>query len=159
MRKIFMGLSILLFIFPVLVIADEKEATDSTDQLYEKAYGLYNQSKYDEAIQIFEDILKENPKHLKAQVYYGVSLMGKEDFDRAIQELTKALALDEKFPLTHYALAVSFARKKSPDAQKAQEYLDRAKKSGYRVPSWFEQYVERLKTGKILPQKEEKQKQ
>lgn len=138
----------------VSVIAEETEKKENPD--FEKAYEHYNQAKYDEAIGLFEKVLKDDPNHLRAQVYYGVCFMGKEDFDRAITELEKALGSDPKFPLTNYALAVSYARKASPDAQKAENYLKSAKEYGYQVPVWFEQYVERLKTGNLPPQQEMK---
>ena len=127
------------------VVAGEEEQNPN----FEKGYELYNQGQYDEAIKLFQQVLKDDPKNLKAQVYYGVSLMGKDQFDQAIEELQKALTLDEKFPLSNYALAVSYARKLPPDIQKAEEHLKRAKEQGYLVPPWFEQYVERLKTGKV----------
>jgi tetratricopeptide (TPR) repeat protein len=118
---------------------------------FEKGFQLYNQSKYDEAIPLFEQVLKEDPNHLRAQVYYGVCFMGKNEFDRAIEELQKALKLDQNYPLTNYALAVSYARKAQPEPAKAEEYLAAAKKNGYQVPVWFEQYVSRLKSGNVSP--------
>lgn len=114
---------------------------------FEKGYELYNQGKYDEAIVLFEDVLKIEPDHLRARVYYGVCFMGKNEFDRAIEELQKALKQDTNFPLTNYALAVSYARKAKPEPGKAEEYLAIAKKNGYQVPVWLEQYIDRLKSG------------
>ena len=148
--------------FDSQVLADESpSAAGAKEQAaenpkFEKAYELYNKAQFDEAITIFEDLLKSEPSNVKGQVYYGVCFMGKEQFDRAIVELEKALKLDGKFPLTNYALAVSYARKEPPDAKKAEDYLTLSKKYGYQVPVWFEQYVERLKTGKTTPPLTEK---
>jgi len=114
-----------------------------------KGYELYNQQKYDEAIPFFQKALAKDSSHIRAQVYYGVSYMGKEDFENAIIELEKALELNEKYPLTNYALSVSYARKSPPDVAKAEKYLALGKQYGYQVPVWFEQYVERMKSGKV----------
>jgi tetratricopeptide (TPR) repeat protein len=121
---------------------------------FDKGFALYNQGKYDEAIVLFEEVLKTDPNHLRARVYYGVCFMGKNEFDRAIEELQQALKHDQNYPLTNYALAVSYARKAKPEAGKAEEYLAVAKKNGYQVPVWFEQYVSRLKSGKVTPTEE-----
>lgn len=129
--------------------------TPAPDPDFDKAYDLYNKAQYDEAIAGFAKVLERNPNHVRARAYNGVCYMGKEQFDQAIEELNKALKLDEKFPLTNYALSVSYARKATPDVAKAEEFLTNAKKYGYQVPVWFEQYVERLKKGNVSPQNQE----
>ena len=151
--KLLRSLMMVLFVMVGCAAFSQTQEAEQTPENpnFERGYELYNQSKYDEAIKLFERVLEKNPTHLKAQVYYGVCLMGKEQFDQAVVELEKALKLDLKFPLTNYALAVSYARKQEPDVSKSEEYIGLAKKYGYQVPVWFEQYVERLKTGKGIP--------
>lgn len=123
----------------------------SSDPDYENGYELYNQARYDEALPLFKKVIEKDAKNVKAQVYYGVCWMGKEDFEKAIPELDKALKMDEKLPLAHYALAVSYARKNPPDVSKAEACMKSAKSYGYQVPVWFEQYVDRLKKGPLVP--------
>ncbi|MBI1883947.1 MAG: tetratricopeptide repeat protein [Chlamydiae bacterium] len=156
MKKFCLSVCWIFLISTFLNAENTPVSAKAEDPVYEKAYDLYNQAKYDDAMALFKQILEKDSKNLKAQVYYGVCFMGKEEFDQAIVELEKALSLDAKFPLTNYALSVSYARKSSPDAMKAEEYLGLAKKYGYQVPAWFEQYLDRLKKGKVPAQKEEK---
>jgi tetratricopeptide (TPR) repeat protein len=164
-KKLYLSFVLIAFslIFSVPLIAEEpfppKTQSKPSPQTvenpnFEKGYELYNQGKYDEAIVLFEEVLKIEPNHLRARVYYGVCFMGKNEFDRAIEELQKALKQDPNFPLTNYALAVSYARKAKPEPGKAEEYLAIAKKNGYQVPVWLEQYIDRLKSGNVpQPQK------
>lgn len=129
--------------------------SQENDAVYDKAYRLYNEKKYDEAMPIFQSILDGNPNHVRAQALLGVCWMGKEDFVRAMESLQKALAIDSKMPLANYALAVCYARLPNPDLDNAQKFLELAKSYGYHVPPGFEQYLERLKAQKGVktPQK------
>jgi len=107
--------------------------------------------KYEEAIPHLQKSIGNNQQHLRAQVYLGVCYMGVETWEKAITELHKALEMDEKYPLTNYALSVSYARKENPDLEKAKKFLAHAKEYGYHVPIWFENYLVRLEMGKISP--------
>jgi tetratricopeptide (TPR) repeat protein len=155
MKKYLLGAAVLMtFSWSMAFGADTPGVSNAApapaeDADFVKGYELYNQQKYDEAIPFLQKTLAKNPSHLRGQVYLGVSYMGKEDFQSAIVELEKALEMDEKYPLTNYALSVSYSRKTPPDIGKAEKFLASAKQYGYQVPIWFEQYVERLKSGKV----------
>ncbi|MDP3981932.1 MAG: tetratricopeptide repeat protein [Chlamydiota bacterium] len=125
-----------------------------TDPDFEQAYELYNRGEYNEAIGLFQKVLERDPEHLRSQVYLGVCYMGLESWDKAIEELEKALKMDEKYPLSNYALSVCNARKPEPNIENAKKYLALAKENGYHVPVWFEEFLDRLATGRLPAQNE-----
>lgn len=135
---------------------EKTEEVSEADKYFQQGYDLNNRGKYDEAIVELEKAVKADPQHLRAQVYLGVAMMGKEDFNGAITQLKKALKLDENYPLTNYALAVCYSRKDNPDVAQARKYVEIAKKNGYHVPPWFFDYLKRLETGNLPPKKEQK---
>ncbi|MDP8219189.1 MAG: hypothetical protein P9M03_10755 [Candidatus Theseobacter exili] len=155
MRKLFPAL-LVCFITGFLVASaaysqmpfqQSKEDLSEADKHFEKGFELNNRGQYKESIAEFEKALQLEPDHLRANVYFGVAIMGDERFEDAIPQLEKALAIDKTYPLTNYALAVCYARKPEPNVSGAREYLDKAKQYGYRVVPWFEQYVEKLESG------------
>ncbi len=153
MRKIVFWNLLLVLTFGLNVYSEPISSSDpaqkeeDTQAIFNQAHDLYQKAQYAEALPLFEKVLSSEPSNVKAQVYYGVCWMGKEDFTRAIQELEKGLKMDEKFALTHYSLAISFARKNPPDVSKSEAHLKLAKTHGYQVPVWFENYLAGLKRG------------
>jgi tetratricopeptide (TPR) repeat protein len=133
------------------IFAQEKknETETEADKLFQQGYDLNNKGKYDEAIDAFKKSIQSDPNHLRANVYLGVAMMGKEDFENAIGQLKKAIALDEKYPLTNYALSVCYARKSNPDVTEAKKYVEIAKNNGYHVPPWFFDFLKRIESGQM----------
>ena len=134
---------------PVPVSTTPVQKEEDTQALFDQAHELYQKAQYTEALPLFEKVLSKEPSNVKARVYYGVCWMGKDDFTKAIQELEKGLKMDEKFALTHYSLAISYARKNPPDVSKSEAHLKLAKTYGYQVPVWFDNYLATLKRGPI----------
>jgi len=75
--------------------------------------------------------------------------MEKNDFGAAQKILAQALQIDPQYPKANYALAVCYLRVNPPDLVKAKVYRDKAAKSGYRVPQWFDDYSKKLENKKI----------
>ena len=150
------GMLVVVFIIGLAAVfcyAQEETVAEQTeaDKLFQEGYDLNNRAKYDEAIETLTKAIDADPNHLRANVYLGVALMGKEDYDAAIAQLKKALSLDEKYPLTNYALAVSYGRKDPPEIAEARTYVEIAKQNGYHVPPWFFDYLKRLESGNLPP--------
>lgn len=121
-----------------------EESLSPADQLFEKGYQLNNAAKYDEAITVFKEVLVMDPSHVRAQIYLGMSYMGKEQFEEGNLTLQKALEMDPKMPLTHYALAVCYTRKKDPNLILARQHVTLAEQFGFNVPSGFALLLQEL---------------
>jgi hypothetical protein len=78
----------------------------------------------------------------------AIVMMEKRQFDPAIKVLGKVLILDQDYPKANYVMAVAYLRKSLPDTKKAVEYRDKAKKLGYQIPQWFDDYLKKIQAEK-----------
>ncbi|MGH9112496.1 MAG: tetratricopeptide repeat protein, partial [Acidimicrobiales bacterium] len=66
------------------------------------------QERYDDAIEIYDDLLADQPGNVEALAYKGLAQVGKGDM-QALLTLIDATELDPDYPDTHYFLAGAFA--------------------------------------------------
>ncbi len=66
---------------------------------FQGAYRLYKEKKYARASALFAELYEKNPQHGEALEYLGLSLVGQEKYDQAIQRFT-ALARIPGFEVT-----------------------------------------------------------
>ena len=104
---------------------------------------MYAKGEFDAALAKFVEALKIDPNYSDAQCDSGVVYMEKDDWPTAITLLEKAIALDQKNPKAHYALAVCYARRQNPDFVKAKEYRDKAESLGYHIVPWFDEFLKK----------------
>lgn len=83
----------------------KQEAISSRMQ---RAVGFHNQGQLDEAEQIYEAILSENPDHFYALNFLGCIKRIKKDHNKAIDLLAKAVTLQPNNPDVHYNLGNIF---------------------------------------------------
>ena len=83
----------------------KQEAISSRMQ---RAVGFHNQGQLDEAEQIYEAILSENPDHFYALNFLGCIKRIKKDHNKAIDLLAKAVTLQPNNPDAHYNLGNIF---------------------------------------------------
>jgi tetratricopeptide (TPR) repeat protein len=136
------------------LLQKEMEKLPPVEKHFRMAQDLHARGKLGEAIKELELALKEDPKHVPSNCELGVIYMGKNDYDKAIEQLNKTLELDPNYPKTHYALANAYARKPSPDVKLARKHLDEAIRLGYHAVPWFLDYMNKLeaKTGSGSPE-------
>jgi len=87
---------ILTFISPAYTYAQNDSNTNLSyiGTLFEKADTLYNQQKYDEAIQYYDKILAINSSDIDALNSKGVALADIQKYDEAIENFDKILAIN-----------------------------------------------------------------
>jgi tetratricopeptide (TPR) repeat protein len=95
---------------------------ESTRTQLDNARGAIQQGRYDDAIEIYDDLLADQPDNVEALAYKGLAQVGKGDM-RALVTLIDAAELDPDYPDTHYFLAGAFATAGRYDT--ALEELDR----------------------------------
>lgn len=84
----------------------------------QKAIQLMKERKFDEAANLFNAYIEENPKDPVGYVNFGNLLMHMREYDRALRFYEKAIQLDEKTATAHYGIGnVLFDQEKYSDAQ------------------------------------------
>jgi tetratricopeptide (TPR) repeat protein len=89
--------SVAFYIFASTIsLADAQNATNSTEinTLFETAITLFDQQKYDEAIQNYDKILGIDPNNVDALYNKALVFYDQQKYDEAIQYLDKVLAID-----------------------------------------------------------------
>lgn len=122
----------------------EMEKLPPVERHFRMAQDYHARGKLDDAIKEIELALKEDPKHVPSNCELGVIYMGKNDYEKAIEQLNKTLGLDQNYPKTHYALANAYARKLNPDVKLARKHLDESIRLGYHAVPWFLDYMKKL---------------
>src|SRR5437870_2612415 len=91
--------------------------------LYDRGVALVEQHRHGEAVPLFDQVLAAAPDWTEARINLGIALLNQQkDFQRAEQELTRALQADPANPWAHYTLAMLYRHLGDP--QKAAEHLD-----------------------------------
>jgi tetratricopeptide (TPR) repeat protein len=80
------------------------------------------QERYDDAIEIYDDVLADQPDNVEAMAYKGWAQIGNGDMD-GVLTLIDAAEADPEYPDTHYFLAGAFAV--AGDYDTARRELDR----------------------------------
>ena len=105
-------------------ISVEKEVMCS--ELFLEAQQLFYRSKYGEAIQIYEQILKIKPNHAASIANIGLCYESMGDLGRALEYCRRAHRLDESNPLSLMNMGRIFLRQGYD--QKAEEYIQKGLK-------------------------------
>ncbi len=94
-------LSSSFFIFDSIVAEAQPNSSSSSminstqaETLYKTGIDLYDQQKYDEALQFFDKALAINPSYVNALNNKGLALDHLQRYDEALQSFDKALSLD-----------------------------------------------------------------
>jgi tetratricopeptide (TPR) repeat protein len=99
------------------------EIRQSTRALLVEAQGLAQQQRYDEAIEVYDEVLATQPDHAEALAYRGWSQFWSGDAPGAVDTLTAAIEADPDYPDTFAFLAVILSRAGAP--AEALDALDR----------------------------------
>jgi len=87
---------------------------------------LFLQDKLDEALSSLEQGIAHDPKNAKAHNCVGVISSRKGWITRAEKAFTEAVQIDPDYGDAHFNLAVLYAMKDQPDAQKTEEHYKKA---------------------------------
>lgn len=100
--------------------------------LYDEGMFEFSQERYDRAIELFSEILQEDPCHFDAQLSIGMAWYRKGDFVRAIEEGHKAEKLKPHEQLVHTNLSLFYM--KSGDKKTAEHHGLQARIASWREP-------------------------
>jgi hypothetical protein len=76
---------------------------------FEKGERLFNQKKPDEAFVAFQEGMQHRPPTASVQMYIGLMLLDRQEFDIAMSQLRGALQMDPKLVRAHVGLGVALA--------------------------------------------------
>ncbi len=93
-------------------------------QYYRYVDGMYNQQKYQEAVQMLNRLMILKPGNMWVNNYLGVIQLKIGNVPLAIEYLEEAASIAPDYFLIHYHLAIGYAREK--EFQKAQEEIEMA---------------------------------
>jgi tetratricopeptide (TPR) repeat protein len=94
---------------PLMVVKDEVDRIDPmADRLFMFGNGFYDARQWEKAANYFHEALDVNPRHFRARLYLGETLLEQGKIDEAVTELDQALTLDReeaRLPLARAWLA------------------------------------------------------
>jgi tetratricopeptide (TPR) repeat protein len=132
----------LLFIMCVSLISlDAGFAWANDNSHFAKGKGLYERSKFDQAVRELSHAITDNSQDSGAYLYRANAYFNRCDFNKSISDLTAAINLRPGFALAYYNRAVVYYSMQ--EYSQAWEDVYKAKKLGYRLdPVFFEQLKE-----------------
>ena len=74
-----------------------KTAPEKQVKAYKKAVAAYRQNKYDDAIKLFEKIIKSEPKFIDAHILLGSVFFEKKTYSSAEKSFIDAIKLDSTY--------------------------------------------------------------
>ncbi len=115
---------------PLRDVKDELDRVNpEADQLFNFGYRYFRRRQWQDAERYFRDALRENPKHFRARLYLGESLLELNKKDEAVTELQQAYELDRdeaKLPVARGLREQAKAREQAGDDDGALLAIDRA---------------------------------
>ncbi|MFN4197207.1 MAG: tetratricopeptide repeat protein [Caldimicrobium sp.] len=94
------------------------------DELFVDAASAFARKDYDQALEILNQILTYEPKHLKALETRATIYLHKDDLEKAETDLRAALEIDPKNARLYFRLGQIYYKRK--DLDKALEYFTQA---------------------------------
>lgn len=100
---------------------------------------LYRQRKYDEVVQLSEQLFEAGDSNLVAQKIAGISNYHVKEYERSIVLLNKVIQYESKSDLLYYFLGLNYREMGNP--QKASEYLEKSIELGVsdNLPNYYTQ--------------------
>lgn len=92
-----------------------------------EAIQLANQGEFEDALEIYEDILAEQPDHVEAATYQGWTQVLSGDPSQGVISLTEAAQMNPDYPDAHAFLVVTFFRLGNSDTERADYFHDLAR--------------------------------
>jgi tetratricopeptide (TPR) repeat protein len=113
-------------IFPEAASARPQDRKADADEIYKRAQKQYEKREFDEAIKLFNQVVKLDPTYVEAYVSRGMAWNEKGEYDKAIKDFTAGMQVDAKFVPAYINRGISWMEKSELD--KALKDLDAAVK-------------------------------
>jgi tetratricopeptide (TPR) repeat protein len=115
---------------PLRDVKDELDQVDTTaEQLFRVGQSFFQRQQPEIAIRYFRDALAANPRHFRARLYLGETLLQSGDLETAVAELEKAYQLDReeaRLPLARALVAQARTRLEAQDEEAGLDMLEQA---------------------------------
>ncbi len=108
---------------------EEQQSRQRIAGLRQSALSSYRSGAYQRAVSEWQEYLKHEPDSDEAYFYMGACYLEQKQFDTAILNYEKALALNPKSVLAHVTLGVLYDQHRN-DLARAEEHLRRARELG-----------------------------
>jgi len=86
-------MSIKSYLYFVLLSSMFSACTPTNDELFDKAFTLSKEKKYDEAIKIYTDIISRNDQLQLAYYNRGIDYLSKKSYKEALADFNKVMSL------------------------------------------------------------------
>jgi tetratricopeptide (TPR) repeat protein len=106
-----------------IIVAKEASIVEAKDK-FVLGVQFYQQGKFDEAIEAFNDVLKEKPDFAEGYYNLGMAYLRKGDVDLAQEKMEKTIELKPDFIEGYFGLGQVYIEKK--EEQKAAEIFQKA---------------------------------
>jgi tetratricopeptide (TPR) repeat protein len=103
---------------PAASASGDQAARANLDQLYQQGYQFYNDELYQKAINLEDQVIKDDPTYFEAYTIKGIALcyygyfdggnMKTRDFDEGMQNIDRALALKSDYTLALFNKALAY---------------------------------------------------
>jgi len=103
-------------------------------RLYEKAMGLYNEGRMNEAKKVYEAVVALDPGYIEALNNLGIIYIHEKDFEAAKETFEKAVRLKPSYVESYYNLACLYAIR--GDVNQGLRYLEKAISLDENVKGW-----------------------
>ncbi len=90
-------------------------ATSPGDKYFQQAEVFFAQSKYDEALKMYQKALDADPKRYESALYMGDCYVAKQDWDNAEKSYQKAIEIDPNRETAYRYSATPFMKQKKYD--------------------------------------------
>ena len=114
--------------------SEAKDKSLDRKTLYDKAMGLYNAGRLEEAKKVYEAVVALDPGYIEALNNLGIIYIHEKDFDTAKQTLEKAVRLKPAYVESYYNLACLYSIK--GDIDQGLRYLEKAISLNADVREW-----------------------
>jgi tetratricopeptide (TPR) repeat protein len=91
------------------------DVSETNQGRLDEAFVLASQGRYDEAIDLQDEVLDDDPYNVEAMAYKGWFNVLSGDVGRGMDSLTQAVEIDPDYPDTHAFLAILLERAGRPD--------------------------------------------
>jgi tetratricopeptide (TPR) repeat protein len=111
---------------PGVAAARPQDRKADADTVYKRAQAQYEKREFDEAIKLFNQVVRLDPTYVEAYVSRGMAWNEKGEYDKAIKDFTAGMQVDPKFVPAYINRGISWIEKSEFD--KAIKDLDAAVK-------------------------------
>ena len=121
---------------------DQPLPEDDANEQYRRGLMLLREKKIDEGKQVFNDLLKQDPKHIPSLIALAQIAYSQKEFSEAIRQTRRAIQIEPENARLHVGLAqIHVAQDKIPDAERA---IKKAIELDPNDPNWRVGYAQLL---------------